>query len=143
MALPADFDDALDELARELAEALAAEGRRAAAAPHRIEGRPVLVRSELQRRWEAAGGSLCWQVKTASLVVLILTHPEVCPWGQAFQYSAEMAERDGLAGRELFRDFPIQLMRARVLRIALEEMLRRLDELEKRRTRFHAPREPE
>lgn len=93
-----------------------AEGYPAALAArdyHVIQGRPSLKSDAMLARFQQAGGKVQWKTYTDSKVSAEFSHPQ----GGTIDvdWSMERAKAAGLAGKDNWRNYPRQMLRARVV----------------------------
>lgn len=108
--------------AKTIEEALAimlvaqAEGMHPATAArdyHIIQGRPAMKADAMMARHIASGGSVEWHDYTDAKVSATFSHPQ---GGKVrIEWSLDMAKRIGLAGKDNWRNYPRQMLRARVI----------------------------
>lgn len=80
---------------------------------HIIEGKPALKSEAMLARFQAAGGKIRWTERTAQRVSLWLSHPQS---GELeVSWDMERAKAAGLAGKNQWRSYPMQMMSARCI----------------------------
>ena len=93
-----------------------AEGRNpfeAARDYHIIQGRPALKADAILARFQQAGGSVRWLELSDTRAVAEFSHPQ---GGKiTIDWDIERAKRAGLLGKENWRNYPRQMLRARVI----------------------------
>jgi len=80
---------------------------------HIINGRPCLKADAMLARFQASGGRVEFKEYTDSRVTATFTHPQggsltVC-------WTLDMAQKAGLANKDSWRQYPRQMLRARVI----------------------------
>lgn len=80
---------------------------------HIINGRPALKADAMLARFQTAGGSVKWGEYTDKSVSATLSHPQ----GGSIEvrWTIDMAERAGLTKNPTWRQYPRQMLRARVI----------------------------
>lgn len=80
---------------------------------HIIQGRPTLKTDAMMARFQAAGGKVEWKAYSDEEVTGVFTHPA----GGTVQitWTLEQAKKAGLAGKDVWRQFPRAMLRARVI----------------------------
>jgi len=94
-----------------------AEGMHPAAAArdyHIIQGRPALRADAMLARFQQAGGKVEWLEYTDQRVSARFSHPN-SPKPVTVTWDMEQAKRAGLAGKDNWRKYPRQMLRARVI----------------------------
>jgi hypothetical protein len=93
-----------------------AEGRNpfeAARDYHIIQGRPALKADSILARFQQAGGSVRWIELSDTKAVAEFSHPQ---GGKVtIDWDIERAKRAGLLGKDNWRNYPRQMLRARVI----------------------------
>ena len=93
-----------------------AEGRNpfeAARDYHIIQGRPALKADSILARFQQAGGSVRWIELSDTKAVAEFSHPQ---GGKVIiDWDLDRAKRAGLLGKENWRNYPRQMLRARVI----------------------------
>ena len=93
-----------------------AEGRNpfeAARDYHIIQGRPALKADSILARFQQAGGTVHWLELSDTKAVAEFSHPQ---GGKVtIDWDIERAKRAGLAGKDNWRNYPRQMLRARVI----------------------------
>jgi hypothetical protein len=93
-----------------------AEGRNpfeAARDYHIIQGRPALKADSILARFQQAGGSIRWIELNDTRAVAEFNHPQ---GGKVtIDWDIERAKRAGLAGKDNWKNYPRQMLRARVI----------------------------
>ncbi len=80
---------------------------------HIIEGKPALKSEAMLARFQAAGGKIRWTERTSQRVSLWLSHPQA---GELeVTWDMERAKAAGLAGKNQWRSYPMQMMSARCI----------------------------
>lgn len=93
-----------------------AEGQHPALAArdyHVVSGRPVLRADAMLARFQAAGGRMAMKEYTDERVVAEFSHPQ--GGSVTVDWDIERAKRAGLGGRENWKNYPRQMLRARVI----------------------------
>lgn len=93
-----------------------AEGMHPASAAkdyHIIQGRPCLKADAMLARFQASGGSVRWNCYNDQKVEAVLTHPQ--GGTVTVDWTIERAKNAGLTGKDTWRQYPRQMLRARVL----------------------------
>jgi len=80
---------------------------------HVIQGRPALKADAMLARFQAAGGKVRWVAYTNERVSGIFSHPS---GGEVeVDWTIAQAKAAGLAGKEVWRQYPRAMLRARVV----------------------------
>ena len=80
---------------------------------HIIDGKPALKSEAMLSRFQAAGGKIRWMERTAQRVSLWLSHPQA---GELeVTWDMERAKAAGLAGKNQWKAYPMQMMSARCI----------------------------
>jgi hypothetical protein len=93
-----------------------AEGQHPALAArdyHIVQKRPVLKASAMLARFQAAGGTMRYIERTDTRVVAEFTHPQ--GGSITVDWDIERSKRAGLAGRDNWKNYPRQMLTARVI----------------------------
>lgn len=93
-----------------------AEGQHPALAArdyHIVQGRPVLKSDAMLARFQAAGGRMTMIDYTDAKVSAEFTHPQ--GGTVTIDWDIERAKRAGLAGKDNYKNYPRQMLRARVI----------------------------
>lgn len=93
-----------------------AEGQHPALAArdyHIIQGRPALKADAMLARFQAAGGKIEWKKYTDAAVSALMSHPS--GGSVEIEWTIEMANRAGLTKNPTWRNYPRQMLRARVI----------------------------
>lgn len=97
-----------------------AEGRHPAEAArdyHIIQGRPTLKADAMLARFQQAGGRVEWTRYDDQAVVGVFTHPS---GGKlTLEWTIERAKAAGLAGKEVWKQYPRNMLRSRVISEAI------------------------
>lgn len=97
-----------------------AEGRHPAEAArdyHIIQGRPTLKADAMLARFQQAGGRVEWTRYDDQAVVGVFTHPS---GGKlTLEWTMERAKAAGLASKEVWRQYPRNMLRSRVISEAI------------------------
>lgn len=80
---------------------------------HIIQGRPSLKSDALLARFQANGGKIEWTEYTDQAVVAKVSHPQ--GGTVEIRWTFQMAERAGLTKNATWRQYPRQMLRARVI----------------------------
>jgi hypothetical protein len=80
---------------------------------HVIQGRPALKADAMLARFQAAGGKVEWTKYTDEAVAAKLSHPQ--GGSVEIAWTITMAERAGLTKNQTWRQYPRQMLRARVI----------------------------
>jgi hypothetical protein len=80
---------------------------------HIIQGRPALKADAMLARFQAAGGKVEWKKYTDSAVSAVMSHPS--GGSVEIEWTIEMANRAGLTKNPTWRNYPRQMLRARVI----------------------------
>lgn len=80
---------------------------------HIIDNKPALKSEAMLARFQAAGGKIRWTERTAQRVSLWLSHPQA---GELeVSWDMERAKAAGLAGKNQWKAYPMQMMGARCI----------------------------
>lgn len=80
---------------------------------HVIQGRPTLKADTMLARFQAAGGKVDWSEYTDTAVAGTFSHPS---GGKIkVEWTMEMARKANLAGKDLWKQYPRAMLRARVI----------------------------
>lgn len=82
---------------------------------HVIQGRPSLKADAMLARFQQAGGVVEWQDYTDAKVSGKFSHPQACPRPVLIEWTLEQAKRIGLAGKDNWKNYPRQMLRARCI----------------------------
>jgi len=97
-----------------------AEGRHPAEAArdyHIIQGRPTLKADAMLARFQQAGGRVEWTRYDDQAVIGVFTHPS---GGKlTLEWTMERAKAAGLASKEVWRQYPRNMLRSRVISEAI------------------------
>lgn len=80
---------------------------------HIIQGRPALKADAILARFQAAGGRVEWLEYSDARVAARFSHP--AGGSVEIDWTLERAKTAGLAGRDSWRQYPRQMLRARVI----------------------------
>lgn len=80
---------------------------------HVIQGRPALKADAMLARFQAAGGKVVWKTYTDEAVCATFSHPN--GGSVEIDWTMERAKAAGLMGKDNWRKFPRQMLRARVI----------------------------
>lgn len=95
-----------------------AEGKHPAKAAqeyHVIQGRPALKADAMLARFQSAGGVVEWEELTDTSVSAHFSHPKSCPKPVLVDWTMERAKSAGLTGKDNWRKYPRQMLKARVI----------------------------
>lgn len=93
-----------------------AEGTHPAAAArdyHVIQGRPALKADAMLARFQSAGGKVNWDSYTDVRVAATFSHP--AGGSVQIEWTMERARQAGLGGKDVWKQYPRQMLRARVI----------------------------
>jgi len=93
-----------------------AEGRHPAIAArdyHIIQGRPALKADAILARFQEAGGRVEWTCYTQEKVEAVFSHP--AGGSLKLAWTLEDAKRAGIGAKDTWRQYPRQMLRARVI----------------------------
>lgn len=80
---------------------------------HIVQGRPTLKADAMLSRFQQAGGKVEWKEYTDKAVTGIFSHPQ---GGKIeISWTIEMAKNANLTGKDVWRQYPRQMLRARVI----------------------------
>ena len=80
---------------------------------HVIQGRPTLKSDAMVARFQGAGGKIEWRDYTEQSVSALFTHP--AGGSVEVKWTLDMAKRAGLTGKDVWRQYPRAMLRARVV----------------------------
>lgn len=80
---------------------------------HVIQGRPALKADAMLARFQAAGGKVNWTNYMDQRVTAIFSHPS--GGSVEIDWTIEQAKRAGLTGKDVWRQYPRAMLRARVI----------------------------
>jgi hypothetical protein len=80
---------------------------------HVINGRPALKADAMLARFQAAGGKVEWKKYTDAAVSAVMSHPS--GGSVEIEWTIDMAQRAGLTKNPTWRNYPRQMLRARVI----------------------------
>lgn len=80
---------------------------------HVINGRATLKADAMLARFHTAGGSVQWKTYTDEAVVAVLSHPQ--GGSVEVEWTLKMADKAGLTRNPTWRQYPRQMLRARVI----------------------------
>lgn len=80
---------------------------------HVINGRPALKADAMLARFQTAGGAVKWTKYTDEVVSATISHPQ--GGSVEIEWTLKMAERAGLTKNPTWRQYPRQMLRARVI----------------------------
>lgn len=101
-----------------------AEGRhpgRVATDYHIIQGRPSLKADTMLARFQEAGGAVQWLKYADDEVSAIFTHPSAGKL--AMSWTIQQAKNAGLTGKDVWKQYPRAMLRARVISEAVRTLL--------------------
>ncbi len=81
---------------------------------HVIQGRPSMKADAMMARFQQAGGKVEWQEYSDDKVSGLFSHPQ-SPKPVLIEWTIEQAKRIGLAGKDNWKKYPRQMLRARVI----------------------------
>lgn len=93
-----------------------AEGRHVASAMQDysvIQGRPSLKAEAMLARFQQAGGKVQWTCLQDDRVAAVFSHPACAP--VEIDWDMARAKQAGLGGKDMWKKFPRQMLRARVI----------------------------
>lgn len=80
---------------------------------HVVQGRPALKADAMLARFQQAGGRVQWGAYTDSRVAATFSHP--AGGTVEIEWTIEQAKRAGLTGKDVWRQYPRAMLRARVI----------------------------
>lgn len=80
---------------------------------HVIQGRPALKADAMLARFQAAGGKVEWHAYDDTAVSGTFSHP--AGGKVSIEWTIEQAKRAGLTGKEVWKQYPRAMLRARVI----------------------------
>lgn len=80
---------------------------------HVINGRPALKADAMLARFQQAGGKVEWRAYTDERCAAVVSHPQ--GGSVEIEWTFKMAERAGLTKNPTWRQYPRQMLRARVI----------------------------
>lgn len=80
---------------------------------HIINGRPALKADAMLARFQTAGGKIEWKKYTDDAVVAVISHPQ--GGSVEIEWTIKMAEKAGLTKNPTWKQYPRQMLRARVI----------------------------
>lgn len=80
---------------------------------HVINGKPTLKADAMLARFQAAGGTVKWSEYTDTVVSALVSHP--AGGSVEISWTIAMAEKAGLTKNATWRQYPRQMLRARVI----------------------------
>lgn len=81
---------------------------------HIIQGRPTLKADAMMARFQQAGGRVEWQEYSDEKVSGLFSHPQ-SPKPVLIEWTLAQAKRIGLASKDNWKNYPRQMLRARVI----------------------------
>lgn len=82
---------------------------------HIVKSRPTMKADAMLAEFQARGGRVKWLKRTDEEVSAVFRHPEYCPEGETIAWDKERASRAGLWSNGIWRNFPRQMLTARVI----------------------------
>lgn len=80
---------------------------------HIVQGRPTLKADAMMARFQQAGGKVEWKDYTDEKVTGVFSHPQ---GGKVeISWTIEMAKKANLTGKDVWRTYPRQMLRARTI----------------------------
>jgi hypothetical protein len=80
---------------------------------HVIKGRPTMRSDAMQAEFQRAGGKIEWLERTDKVVKARFSHPS--GGSVEVEWTIEQAKQAGLTGKDVWRQFPRQMLTARVI----------------------------
>lgn len=80
---------------------------------HIVQGRPVMRADAMQAAFQKAGGKVEWIERTNTRAAAVFTHPQ--GGSTEVEWTIEQATKAGLTGKEVWRQYPRQMLSARVI----------------------------
>jgi hypothetical protein len=80
---------------------------------HIIQGRPALKADAMLARFQQAGGKVEWKTYSDKNVTAVFSHPN--GGSVEIAWTIDMAQRIGLATKDSWKNYPRQMLRARVI----------------------------
>lgn len=79
-----------------------------------IQGTPTMKSEAQLAEFYKRGGSVVWMQRTAEVCEAKFSHPKSCPDGVVIKWTIEDAKKAGLLGKDNWRNYPRQMLSARV-----------------------------
>lgn len=79
-----------------------------------IQGTPALKSEAQLAEFYKRGGAVVWMQRTAEVCEAKFSHPKHCPDGVIIKWTIEDARKAGLANKENWKNYPRQMLSARV-----------------------------
>jgi hypothetical protein len=82
---------------------------------HIIKGRHCMKADTMLARFQQAGGVIEWKDYTDTKCAALFSHPVHCPKPVLVDWTIERAKQAGITGKDNWRNYPRQMLRARVI----------------------------
>lgn len=88
---------------------------------HVIKGRPTMRSDAMQAEFQRAGGKIEWSERTDKVVRATFSHPS--GGSVPVEWTIEMAQKAGLTSKDVWKQFPRQMLTARVISEGIRTIL--------------------
>jgi hypothetical protein len=82
---------------------------------HLIQGRPAMKAEAMLGRFQQAGGKIQWHVLSDTKAEASFSHPTACPEPVRIDWTIERAQKAGLAGRDIWKNYARAMLRSRCI----------------------------